>query len=108
MSAFQRIFVLLSGQRRAQRKGLPALLRKNRFMPFFLCLGIEQGPFPVRFAVIPELQRVSADKDLRWAHKAAQRLLVILQKPQIRRVRRIAGHQQTGRGRGLQQGVSRL
>ena len=47
-------------------------------MSFLLCLGVKEGPLPVCFAVVFELECISGDQDLSRADKSTQGLLSLL------------------------------
>ena len=63
-------------------------------MAELLRFGVEHGPGPVHLAVVLELERIAADKNLRGSHKAAQGLLIALQQVCVHRVRCVTGHDQ--------------
>ena len=82
-------------------KCLLALLRKHLIMSLLFCFRIEHGPWPVRLAVILQLQRVTTDEYLCGSHKAAERLLVVLHHIQVHGIRGITCHHEQYRNRML-------
>jgi len=74
--AFQ--FIGLFDQVRAELTDLFSFLRKHRPMPALLGLPVKV-PGPVGLAVVLQLQRAAAGKNLCRIHKAIQRLLILPQ-----------------------------
>ena len=66
-------------------------------MSLLLFLRIEEGPFPVQFAVVTDLKGIAADKDRCRADKFTQYSGVPLEHIQIHRIRRITGHDEQDR-----------
>ena len=75
--------------------------RKYGLVSQFLCFRIKIRPLPICLTIILQLQRISADKYLRRTDKITKSPLIILQKPLIHRIRRVAGHDQQYRDRVL-------
>ena len=70
-------------------------------MSLLFCLGVKEGPLPVCFTVVFELEGISADQDLCRAYKSAQGLLVVFHLVQIHSIRRITGHDEHDRDKVL-------
>ena len=70
------------------------MLWEDCLMPLSLALWVEQRPRPVGFAIVFQLEGVTADKYLRWTYEATQHLLIVLHKFHIHIVRSVARHDQ--------------
>ena len=75
----------------AQLVGFLAFFGENRLVTPVLCLSVKV-PGPVGFCVVPDLERISAHKDLGRAHEAGKRLLIIAKQVEIAVIRRVARH----------------
>ena len=66
-------------------------------MAMLFFFRVEQRPRPIGFAVILQLECITADEELRRPYEARQGLLIIAKESEISGVRRVAGHDQQHR-----------